>query len=180
MLHGPRVVLRSRIESDTEVLHAELFDDVVEWSRANGRAWRPLPLGAASPFGPSEPSEEVARFSVVARDDDALLGAALLWGIDAHNRLAHIGMSLRPFCRGLGYGTEVVQVLCRYGFETLGLHRLAIETLEDNLAMLGAARAAGFRTEGAIRSAAWVDGAFHNELVLGLLAAEWRDARPAT
>jgi RimJ/RimL family protein N-acetyltransferase len=58
------------------------------------------------------------------------------------------------------------------------LHRLQLETLADNQAMLATATHCGFVIEGTARQAAWVDGAFVDEVVLGLLVDEWR-ALPA-
>jgi RimJ/RimL family protein N-acetyltransferase len=54
-----------------------------------------------------------------------------------------------------------------------GLHRLQVETLADNTAMIRAATQAGFVPEGTLRRAAWVNGAFADEVILGLLATEW-------
>jgi RimJ/RimL family protein N-acetyltransferase len=99
-----------------------------------------------------------------------LAGEALLWGIDAHNRTAHIGISLRPTFRGRGLATEVVRVLCDYGFVVRGLHRLEVETLADNTPMLQAAIRVGFVREGTRRESAWVNGEFLDEVILGLLA----------
>ncbi|WP_419248502.1 GNAT family N-acetyltransferase [Streptomyces virginiae] len=73
-----------------------------------------------------------------------------------------------------GRGAAVSGVLlCRYGFTVRGLGRLQLETLADNAAMIGAARAAGFVQEGLLRRSAWVYGSFQDEVVMGLLAEEW-------
>lgn len=177
MLRGDKIGLRARHESDVSVLHVELHDDVLNWSRAGSRPWRPIAAGSAeSPFALSGPSDAVARFSVVRLADDELAGSALLWGIDTHNRTAHLGLSLRPAFRGQGLGTDVVRVLCQYGFAVRGLHRLQLETLADNAAMIQAAEKAGFVREGTLRSAGWVNGAFIDEAVFGLLSTEWSQA----
>jgi RimJ/RimL family protein N-acetyltransferase len=183
MLRGDTVGLRARIEADVPVLHAELYDDVATRSRADSRPWRPL-TPAASPYAVGEPGEDAAVFSVIRLADDELAGEALLWGIDPHNRSAHLGISLRPALRGQRLGGDVVRVLCRYGFLVRGLHRLQLETLADNAAMVRAATGAGFTPEGTLRRAAWVSGAFQDEVIFGLLADEWRpdravDADPA-
>jgi RimJ/RimL family protein N-acetyltransferase len=171
MLRGDEIGLRARHESDVPVLHSELYDDVETRSRADSRPWRPVAPGSvASPFAVGGPSDDAACFSVVHIADDDLVGEALLWGIDLHNRTAHIGLSLRPAFRGRGLGTDVVRVLCHYGFALRGLQRLQIETLADNHAMLATARRAGFVPEGTMRRAAWVNGEFVDESVLGLLA----------
>ncbi|MFI5617307.1 GNAT family N-acetyltransferase [Streptomyces sp. NPDC051567] len=177
MIEGRLAGLRARHAQDIAVLHAELYEDVATRSRADSRPWRPLSApGGHSPYEPGPPSDAVAAFSVVERATGALAGEALLWGIDAHNRTAHLGMSLLPGSRGRGLGRETVTLLCRYGFTVRGLHRLQVDTLADNTAMIAAARSSGFALEGTLRRAAWVYGEFTDEVVLGLLAEEWSPA----
>jgi RimJ/RimL family protein N-acetyltransferase len=177
MLRGEVAGLRARHDGDVAVLQAELYDDVETRVSADSRPWRPVPPGsAASPFQVSGQDQDTAVFSVVQLDSGELAGEALLWGIDRHNRTAHVGISLRPAFRGHGLGTDAVRVLCRYGFAILGLHRLQAETLAGNSAMIAVATRAGFIQEGSLRGSAWVNGQFADEIILGLLAAEWHPA----
>ncbi|GGR67133.1 MULTISPECIES: GNAT family N-acetyltransferase [Streptomyces] len=174
MLKGGKVGLRARHEDDIPVLRAGLHDDVVTHSRAEGRPWRPITPGAENaPFTVDDTDQRTAQFSVVEPDTGALAGSAVLWGIDTHHRSAHVGLGLLPAARGKGYATDVVAVLCHYGFVVRGLHRLQIETLADNTAMLRAAERNGFVREGVLRSSAWVMGEFLDEVLLGLLARDW-------
>ncbi|MER5910135.1 GNAT family protein [Streptomyces sp. NPDC001982] len=174
MIHGEKIGLRARHESDVPVLQSELYDDVATRSRADSRPWRPIPPGSGqSPYAVAEPSDEAACFSVVELASKELVGEALLWGIDTHSRMAHIGISLRPAFRGRGLGVDVLQALCEYGFAVRGLQRLQIETLTDNTPMIAAATRAGFTREGTLRHSAWVYGAYADEAILGLLANEW-------
>lgn len=178
MLRGELAGLRARRDSDVPVLQAELYDDVATRIRADFRAWRPIPPGSpASPYAVTDPADDAATFSVVRLATDELAGEAVLWGIDLHNRTAHVGISLRRAFRGYRLGTDTVRLLCYYGFAVRGLHRLQIETLADNTAMIAAATRAGFTREGTLRGSAWVDGAFAGEAIFGLLAAEWSQAR---
>lgn len=173
-MQGEKTGLRARQESDVDVLHSELYDDVAMRSRADSRPWRPVPRGSGqSPYAVTDPSDEAALFSVVELESGELMGEALLWGIDMHNRTAHIGISLRPAFRGRGFSTDVLHTLCTYGFTVRGLQRLQIETLADNAPMIAAAASAGFVREGTLRSAAWVYGVYADEAVLGLLASDW-------
>lgn len=179
MILGETVGLRARLQSDVPILHSELHNDVKTKAKADSRPWRPIsPDSTASPYQVSDPSDEVALFSVFRLADDELAGEALLWNIDTHNREAHLGMSLRPSFRGQGVGAEVVTLLCRYGFVLRGLHRLQLETLADNEPMLRAAARSGFVLEGTRRRAAWVYGEFVDEAILGLLAEEWTEPQP--
>ncbi|MFF4807358.1 GNAT family N-acetyltransferase [Micromonospora chersina] len=175
MLRGNTVGLRARHEDDIPTLRAELYDDVVNSSRAEGGPWRPITPGSKDPRLVVDDQEQGSvSFSVVELDGGTLVGTATLWGIDNHNRCAHIGLGLLPAARGKGYGTDVVAVLCHYGFVVRGLQRLQIETLADNAAMLRSAERNGFVREGVLRSSAWVLGEFLDEVVLGLLAQDWK------
>jgi RimJ/RimL family protein N-acetyltransferase len=175
MLKGNKVGLRARHEDDIPVLRAELYDDVVNASRAEGRPWRPITPGSQdSRLVVDDKEQGHVPFSVVELAGGTLVGTATLWGIDNHNRYAHIGLGLLPSSRGKGYGTDVVAVLCHYGFVVRGLQRLQIETLSDNAAMLRSAERNGFVREGVLRSSAWVMGEFLDEVLLGLLVQDWK------
>ncbi|AXK36865.1 N-acetyltransferase [Streptomyces armeniacus] len=175
MLRGSKVGLRARHEDDIPVLRTELYDDVVNAARSEGRPWRPVTPGSKdSRLVVDDTAQSYVPFSVVELDGGTLIGTASLWDIDTHHRSAHIGLGLLPSSRGHGYGTDVVAVLCHYGFVVRGLQRLQIETLSDNDAMLRSAERNGFVREGVMRSAAWVLGEFMDEVLLGLLAEEWK------
>ncbi|MGZ4371513.1 MAG: GNAT family N-acetyltransferase [Gaiellaceae bacterium] len=175
-LSGEHVALRARRPEDVPVLQAQLYDDIATRSRADTRPWRPLPPDpSVSPYAPSAAGEDAAIFSVVAAADGDLVGEALLWGIDLHNRAGHVGLALLPAYRGRGWSSEVLHLLCRYGFAARGLNRLQLETTADNQPMIRAALRAGFQEEGVLRQANWVLGDFVDAAVLGLLATDWQD-----
>lgn len=175
MLKGSKVGLRARHEDDIPILRAELYDDVVNASRSESRPWRPITPGSKDPrLFVDDTNEGSVKFSVVELEGETLVGSATLWGIDTHNRSAHIGLGLLPASRGKGYGTDVVAVLCHYGFVVRSLQRLQIETLSDNAAMLRSAERNGFVREGVLRSSAWVMGEFLDEVLLGLLVQDWK------
>ena len=179
MLRTGKVGLRARDEADIAVLHAELYEDIATYMIADSRPWRPVSAASpASPYAIGEPRDDVDLFSVVELASGELAGgdlagAALLWAIDSHNRSAHLGLSLRPSFRGRGLGTDVVLALCEYGFTVRGLHRLQVDTLASNAAMISGAVRAGFAQEGTLRGAGWVNGEFVDEVILGLLASDW-------
>ncbi|ALC24809.1 GNAT family N-acetyltransferase [Streptomyces pristinaespiralis] len=103
MLTGNKIGLRARHEDDIPVLRAELYDDVVNYSRAEGGPWRPITPGSKDPRLVGDDKEQGhVPFSVVEREGGTLVGTATLWGIDNHNRSAHIGLGLLPSSRGKG------------------------------------------------------------------------------
>ncbi len=182
MLHGELVSLRELRRDDLPVLHAAVDSDPDVHAVTEFSPWRPVTLAQRqADFDralANPPDPRAVGFAVQRRDDQAgrCVGSALLWGIDPHQRTAHLGVTLTAQARGKGLGRDAVRVLCRYGFQVRGLHRLGLETLATNEAMLAAARSCGFQQEGVLREAAWVMGQRVDEVVFGLLASQWRDA----
>ncbi|MGW4378970.1 GNAT family N-acetyltransferase [Kitasatospora sp. NPDC004531] len=175
MIRGERIGLRARHENDVPVLHAELYEDVATRSRADSRPWQPIPAASGrSPFAVTAPENDVAWFSVEELASRELAGEAVLWGIDAHHRTAHVGLALRPAFRGRRLAVDVVHTLCEYGFAVRGMQRLQLETLTDNTPMLATATTAGFTHEGTLRRAAWTYGGYADQAVLGLLVDDWQ------
>lgn len=174
ILTGDLVRLRACADSDTAILDAELHDDVENWARSSWQPWRPVAAGAeASPHRVTEPAADRAAFAAVELATDTLVGMATLGRIDKHHQCGIIGLSLRPSSRGKGFDTDVLRVLCRYGFTVLGLHSVGLGTLVDNHAMVRAAEQVGFRRAGVQREVTWIMGRFADAVLFDLLASEW-------
>jgi RimJ/RimL family protein N-acetyltransferase len=142
VLRGELTGLRAPTDTDIEVFETELLTDVETRIRATGRLWLPVAPGAAdSPYRQPQDRDTVVRCLVAELATGDLAGESVMSGIDLHNRRAEIGLVLRPAFRGRRLGTDVVRVLCHYGFAIRGLHRLQITTLADNHAMIAASRA---------------------------------------
>jgi RimJ/RimL family protein N-acetyltransferase len=56
----------------------------------------------------------------------------------------------------------------------LKLHRISVRVVAYNARALGAYRKCGFTTEGREREAAFVDGAWHDDVMMGILDREYR------
>jgi len=182
VLHGELVSLRDLRRDDLPVLHAVVGDPDAH-ALVNTGPWVPTTLARRqAEFDRRQERDDdpdAVRFAIQRRDDPAgrCLGSAMVWGIDVHDRTAHLGLSLTAQSRGKGLGRDTVRVLCRYAFDVHGLHRVSLETLATNAAMRSAALACGFVEEGTLREAAWVMGRRVDEVVYGLLATQWRAAR---
>ena len=96
--------------------------------------------------------------------------------MDARDRCRDVG---RPQVdeERLGRGHLAQDRVEDLGHRVRGLHRLQVETLATNTAMIQAAERVGFTPEGTLRQAAWVTGEFLDEVILGLLAADWAGTR---
>ena len=80
----------------------------------------------------------------------------------------------RPYWRK-GVATEALGAVVKFAFETIGVHRINVDTRMDNLASLGLMRAAGFQYEGARRECVRnADGTYQTWGLFGMLAHEYR------
>jgi RimJ/RimL family protein N-acetyltransferase len=123
----------------------------------------------------TEPPDGETSVSLLAETvaDGTFLGSGTLWGINAFNRYAHLGISLLPEARGQGYGTEMIRLLCRYGFRNRNLRRLELETLASNTAMRRTAERCGFTREGTQREREYDGDGFADLVIYGLLRRDW-------
>lgn len=76
-----------------------------------------------------------------------LLGSVAINGIDAANRIGSLGYWVRESQQGNGYCTEAVRRISEFGFGDLGLSRLEIVVLVDNIASRRVAEKCGARLE---------------------------------
>ncbi|MDP9865919.1 RimJ/RimL family protein N-acetyltransferase [Streptosporangium brasiliense] len=160
-------------KDDLVALH-RLHDDVDTAVSSTAGPWVPEPVDRAiARYERREPDPANVGFAVESLSEGDLLGSCLVWGIDTLNRNGHLGITLLPEARGRGYAPDVLRVLCDYAFRIRGLHRLGLETLATNTAMIASAEKVGFRREGTLRDHAWVAGSFVDEALFGLLAADF-------
>jgi ribosomal-protein-alanine N-acetyltransferase len=119
-------------------------------------------------------------------------GQAISWGIafKGENRLigglgfyfwgkvyykAELGYTVaRPYWRR-GIAAEAVRALMQFGFETMHLHRINVDTRMDNLASVGLMQKIGFRPEGVRRECIQnEDGTYQSWGLYGMLEDEYR------
>ena len=105
--------------------------------------------------------------------DGQVIGDAGLYGIDHFNQRCEVGISLGRAHWSKGFGQEAVHVLVNYAFSYLKMNRVALKVLADDPRAVGAYRKAGFTEEGRLRNHDWVEGEFHDVLVMSIMRDEW-------
>nr|WP_275477366.1 GNAT family protein [Streptomyces roseifaciens] len=75
---------------------------------------------------------------------------------------------------GRGYATDTMRVICRYGFDEMRLHRIALTVVADNVPARRVYEKVGFVEEGRRRECFRRDGKWHDMIVMGLLEGELR------
>ena len=89
--------------------------------------------------------------TVLEPGSDVCVGQIYVHDLDWNNARAELGMWLAPQARGRGLAGRALRLASEWLLESCGLGRLEILTEPDNQAMIGAARAAGYREEGVLR-----------------------------
>jgi RimJ/RimL family protein N-acetyltransferase len=90
------------------------------------------------------------------------------------HRQGTMGWLLGRKYQGQGLATEAARALLRFGFEELGLHRIAARTGLDNVRSWQLMERLGMRREAHFRESHVVRGEWRDEVVYALLADEWR------
>ena len=101
-------------------------------------------------------------------------------GVNLHDNLrqAEIGYTVAPERQGRGYATEAVRAVLDHLFRVRGLHRVSAECDARNLASARLLERVGFTREGLLRQHTWIKNEWTDDLLFGLLAAEWLAPRP--
>jgi len=76
--------------------------------------------------------------------------------------------------QGKGYGTEALKLLLDYGFNTLNLNRIDLKVNDFNLKAIKCYKNLGFIEEGRMREATFVNGKYHDQIIMSMLRREWK------
>lgn len=173
LLVGERSRLRVLREEDLPVL--EEWWNLPEVAILQTAAVRPRPVGPVAEMirdWSGNGAEGAVGFAVEDLEG-TLVGHAVLYGAEPRTRCATYAVVLGPEHQGKGLGPDVTRLVLRYGFREMGLHRIELGVWAYNDRAVAAYRKAGFVEEGRRREVAFHDGAFHDQLLMGVLAHEW-------
>ena len=121
--------------------------------------------------------EDDIHFSIVIPSENGsekLIGNCGLHKIDWKNRVGNAGIAIgEKEYLNKGFGTEAMELLVEYGFTTLNLNRIQLEVYKFNVRALNSYKKVGFKEEGARRKAIYVNGEYHDSVIMGILKDEW-------
>jgi len=101
-------------------------------------------------------------------------GEIRLDNVNRQDRRATMAIGINnPALLGKGFGTEAITVLLRHAFGEMGLHRIGIRVLAYNKRAIRAYEKCGFVIEGIERETAYVNGEWHDDIMMGLLDREF-------
>lgn len=174
-LMGKRVFLRLPTKRDSE--------EFIALNRASTR----LHQGLVSP--PTRPAQfdtflkrsrraDSKHFLICRVQDRAIVGSINLSQIFLGGfRSAYLGYYIGEQYSGQGYMTEAFQLILRYAFEQLRLHRLEANIQPHNAASIALVKRAGFVREGYSRRYLKVCGRWRDHERWAIIAEDWKTKR---
>ncbi len=96
---------------------------------------------------------------------------------DRRNGTFMYGLGIGREHRRRGYALEATGLVLRYFFEELRYQKGTVHVYGFNEASVRLHEKAGFTMEGRIRRMVYTDGEYHDEIVFGMTAEEWRELR---
>ena len=172
LIVGERVFLRAPAQNDLE--------ELIALSRASVRLHRGLAY-------PPSNLEEFATFLerchqsnclccfVCRVADGAILGSINLSQIYRDGfQGAYLGYYVGAPFAGQGYMTEAIELILRYAFEHLKLHRLEANIQPENLASLALVKRAGFVREGYSRRYLRIGRRWRDHERWAIIAEDWK------
>lgn len=114
------------------------------------------------------------RSDVTFLIDDRIVAFGGITSIDRSVGKGELYIFVKPDIQTKGLGTQATGLLCKYGFEKLGLNKIYLETNEDNFIAQRVYEKCGFKLEGRLRyEYRNNNGELKDRLYFGLLKEEF-------
>ena len=181
MYYGEKVCLRALEMDDLDNImkHWNTYEmrrfltSVLPMSESTERKW----LERATTLHPWKDGEIV--LAIEDKKTGEFLGTTSLMRISKQNNSAEFGIAIHnPDNLGKGYGTDAIRVVLWVAFHVLGLNSVQLVTLIHNERAQRAYEKAGFKKTGVFRQAAFMEGKFHDFVIMDILREEFLQQYP--
>jgi RimJ/RimL family protein N-acetyltransferase len=115
---------------------------------------------------------EQYAFAIHDALDGSLLGGVGLNQRNRQQRSANLGYWVRQSHQGRGIAAQACRLIARFGFDQLGLIRIEVVALVDNLPSRRTAEKAGARFEGIARQRLWIHEQARDAAVYALVPGD--------
>ncbi|MBW5469194.1 GNAT family N-acetyltransferase [Brevibacillus formosus] len=172
-LEGERVFLRPIGTGDTELYFRSLFNKETR-----------MLTGTQKHFTREQIHQYIANkgqdsssvlLLICLCENDQVIGDVQIGDIDSKNRSAFIRISIdQNAYQSKGYGSEALLLMLDYGFGILNLHRIELNVFAFNERAIHTYEKLGFQREGVQRQALYYNHAYHDSILMSMLADEYR------
>jgi RimJ/RimL family protein N-acetyltransferase len=179
LLDGVRIRLEPLTLGHLPGLEAVAFDDriwryMMTWVKTPGdlKGWVEAALRA-------EADGTAMPWVTVLKAENRVIGSTRFMDLDRKHKTTELGHTwLAPEFHGAGLNAEAKLLQLRYGFEELGLNRIALKTHHENLQSQAAMRKIGAVEEGTFRNHyVMPDGSARHSVWFSITREEWPRVR---
>ncbi len=155
-----KLLLRQIVDSDIDNIFKGLsHPDIIKYYGVNFQTLEATKEQMTF-YADLERNETGIWWAVCSIDNKIFYGAGGLNSLSKEHKKAEIGFWLLKEFWGQGIMTEVMPIICNYGFEKLGLHRIEGLVESDNLNCINAMKKLDFHYEGTMRDCEIKNGKF--------------------
>lgn len=106
-----------------------------------------------------------------------IIGVAFLHSIDLIDKHARYAVGIYEEKNWVqGYGGEITKIVLKYAFQSLNLHKVDLRVLEYNKRGIASYKRSGFIQEGVLRENAFINNAWHSDILMSVLCHEFNEA----
>ena len=181
MYYGEKVKLRALEMDDLDIILKhfnnleirQYLNSQIPMSREAERKW----LEGATVQNPWR--DGGMTLAIEDKKSGEFIGSVSLFDISKQHKSAEFGIAIhKPDNLGRGYGTDATRVILWIGFHILGLNSIRLITMSENVRAQKAYEKAGFTRTGIFRQGAYVNGSFHDFIIMDILKDEFFEAYP--
>lgn len=173
MLKSKQVILTPLIEEDLPVL----YDWINQREQVLFNApYKPVHFSQhRNWFESVTQRNDMVIFGIRLVENNRLVGTCQLHSIHPVHRSAELQIRLGLVeAHGHGYGTEAICLLLDFAFRDINLHRVFLHVFASNAAAIRIYEKAGFKREGLLRDAAYINSEYCDIIVMGILRKEYK------
>jgi RimJ/RimL family protein N-acetyltransferase len=172
-LEGTKIYLRPYEPEDADFLYHSLYS--AEGRRLTGT--QQIFTKAATADLINKIAGDTSRVDLVicSLKTNQTLGEVVLNNIDFINRSANIRIGIfneKDYSQG--YGREALVLMLNHAFGGLNLHRVELGVYDFNERAIHVYKQLGFKQEGVLRDSLHFNHRFHNQIIMSILAEEFR------
>lgn len=174
-LTGSRIMLREYKADDVSAIR-QWVNDPATTRYLSTRYWPAQTMVDTEEFLSRmlQSSHNGYNFVIADKADERYIGQCDMFRIDWRLRSGELGMVIGSAGeRGQGIGTEALELMQAFAFQTAGLERLELEVHMDNIPAKRCYEKAGFFLEGVKRHAYFSEGKYCDVGMMSILREEW-------
>ena len=178
VLTTDRLILREIIDSDANDIFAIRGDyEVTKYN--SGKAYTSTKQAGdlIKSMSAAYDSKSELRWGITISPGSTVVGMCGYDYWDHADNRASIGFDLQRSCWRNGYMYEALSAILNFGFISMALNRIEVDTSIYNDASANLLRRLGFQQEGHQRQQYYEDNEYHDLLLFGLLSQEWQAIR---